>query len=82
LASSTIKLLLKRLRELRKAHGLTQEAFAERAGMSYKYYQALEGGRKLDPRLTTLERIAKVYGLQVHQLLNPTLSTRRKIRQT
>lgn len=69
--SSTLKRLLSRLKELRRLHGLTQEGFAERAGMSYKHYQALEAGRKPDLRLTTLERLAKAYGLEVFELLAP-----------
>jgi transcriptional regulator with XRE-family HTH domain len=54
-------------------HGLTQEAFAERAGMSYKYYQAVEAGRKEHLRLSTLERLAQAYGLEVYELLSPEL---------
>jgi hypothetical protein len=34
------------LKELRQRHGLTQEEFAEYAGISYKYYQQIEAGRK------------------------------------
>jgi len=47
--------------------------FAESAGMSYKYYQAIEAGRKPDLRLSTLERLAKDHGLEVCELLSPTL---------
>jgi transcriptional regulator with XRE-family HTH domain len=62
-------------------HDLTQEEFSEIAGISYKYYQALEGGRKGDPRLSTLERVAKVYSIGVHQLLAPQIP-RTKLRRT
>jgi len=71
LKSPILKRLLARLKELRRVHGLTQEQFAEKAGMSYKYYQAVETGRKADLRLSTLERLAKAYGLEVCQLLAP-----------
>jgi transcriptional regulator with XRE-family HTH domain len=71
-AKPALEQLLSRLRQLREKHGLTQEAFAELSGMSYKYYQAVEGGRKPDLRLSTLERLARAYGLEVHQLLSPT----------
>ena len=37
--------------------------------MSYKYYQAVEAGRKMELRLSTVERLAKAYGLEVHELL-------------
>jgi len=67
--SRTITPLLKRLRELRLRRGLTQEAFAERYGFSYKYYQAVEAGRKLDLRLSTLERLAEAHGMELWQLL-------------
>ena len=67
----TLATLVRRLRELRKANGLTQERFAERAGMSYKYYQAVEAGRKAELRLSTLERLASAYDLEVWQLLRP-----------
>ncbi len=69
----TLASLLRRLRELRDAHGLTQEAFAELAGMSYKYYQAVEAGRKKELRLSTLERLAAAYGIEVWELLAPPM---------
>ena len=50
---------------------LTQEVFAESAGMSYKYYQAVETGKKPDLRLSTLERLAKAHRLEFSQLLSP-----------
>ena len=61
--------LLKRLRRLRQRAGLTQEEFAERAGMSYKYYQQIESGRKSDLRLSTLERLARAHGMKLSSLL-------------
>jgi transcriptional regulator with XRE-family HTH domain len=69
----TLKRLLIRLRQLRRIHGLTQEAFAERSGLSYKYYQAVEAGRKRQLRLSTLEKLAQAYGMEVYQLLSPRL---------
>jgi transcriptional regulator with XRE-family HTH domain len=68
---TAIDLLLPRLKRLRVRQGLTQEAFAERAGISYKYYQQVEAGRKRELRLSTLERIAAAYGIGVHELLAP-----------
>jgi len=63
--------LIKRLRALREEHNLTQEAFAELSGISYKYYQAVEAGRKAELRLSTLSRLADAYGIEVWQLLAP-----------
>jgi len=70
---NTIVSLIQRLRDLREAHGLTQEGFAERAGISYKYYQAVEAGRKRELRLSTLERLANAYGIEVWELLAPAM---------
>jgi transcriptional regulator with XRE-family HTH domain len=59
MATASIDILIKRLRELRKKTGLTQEQFAERIGLSYKYYQQIELGNKRELRLSTLDRLAK-----------------------
>lgn len=67
----TVLRLLGRLKALRVERGLTQEQFAEQSGISYKYYQAVEAGRKRDLRLSTLERLAKAHKLEVWQLLLP-----------
>jgi len=61
--------LLKRLKQLRKSAGLTQEQFAERAGISYKYYQQIESGRKGDLRLSTLKRLADAHRIKLSNLL-------------
>jgi transcriptional regulator with XRE-family HTH domain len=76
LKNPTLNRLLPRLKQLRLMHGLTQETFAEKAGLSYKYYQAVEAGRKRELRLSTLERLAAAYGLEVFQLLAPELPRR------
>ena len=67
----TVQRLLGRLKALRVARGLTQEEFAEQSGISYKYYQAVEAGRKVDLRLSTLDRLAKAHGLEAWQLILP-----------
>ena len=67
----TLNRLLWRLKALRVEQGWTQEKFAEVAGMSYKYYQAVEAGRKRDLRLSTLERLASGHSLEVWQLITP-----------
>ncbi len=50
--------------------GLSQEAFAERAGLKYKHYQALEAGRKNEFHFSTFEKLAKACGLKPWELLN------------
>ncbi len=64
------KRLVARVREIREAMGLTQETFAERAGLAYKYYQSWEAGRKIDFRFSTLGKLAKACGLEPWELLN------------
>ena len=69
--TETVQRLLGRLKALRVESGLTQEEFAEKSGISYKYYQAVEAGRKKDLRLSTLDRLAAAHGLEPWQLLLP-----------
>ena len=69
--SITGKPLIARLRELRKRHSITQEKFSELSGVAYKYYQLIEVGHRIDMRLSTLEKMAKPYGIGVHELLAP-----------
>ena len=64
------KRLLARVKELRENLGLSQEAFAEKAGLKYKYYQHVEAGRKRDIRFSTLQKLAKACGLEPWELLN------------
>ncbi len=64
------KRLLARVKQLREALELSQEAFAERAGLKYKHYQAIEAGRKSDIRFSTLQKLAKACGLELWELLN------------
>jgi len=69
-ANDTATKLLARVKELREARGLSQEAFAEKAGLGYKYYQHVESGRRRDIRLSTIEKLAKACGLKLWELLN------------
>ena len=62
-----------RLKELRAASGLTQEAFAELAGMDYKTYQHIEAGRRPSVRLCTIEKICAAYRIELWQFFFPTL---------
>jgi len=64
------KRLLARVRELREAKDLTQAQFAERADIDYKYYQHLEAGRRIDVKLSTLQKLAKACGIELYELLN------------
>lgn len=59
----------KRLSELRKMQGLSQEAFAYKFGFDRTYIGMLERGEK-SPTLNTLERIAGSLNLTLSDLLN------------
>jgi transcriptional regulator with XRE-family HTH domain len=71
----TEKQLSKRLRELRHKAGLTQEAFAEQAKFSYKYYQGIERGQWTNLRLRTLQALADGYGISLSALLGDKCPT-------
>lgn len=58
-----------RVKELRLANGLTQEQFAERAGLDYKYYQHVEAGRRPNLGLDTLLKIARGADMDLWRLL-------------
>ena len=69
MAQDTADRLLARVKQRREGLGLTQEAFAERAGLGYKYYQSVEAGRRRDIRLSTIEKLAKACDLKLWELL-------------
>jgi transcriptional regulator with XRE-family HTH domain len=58
----------KRCRKLRHQAGLSQLDMAER-GFSLSHYQKIERGT-LDPRLSTLIKLAKCFGVSVSELVN------------
>ena len=58
----------RRLRELRKARGLTQEALAEAADLSGNYISDLELGLKV-PSLTILVRLSQALQVATPDLL-------------
>jgi len=73
----TVPELTARLKALRLQKGLTQEAFAESSGISYKYYQAVEQGLKKDLRLSTIIRLARAHDMEAWELLKPETGTAR-----
>ena len=76
--NSASKLFQKRIRDLRKSRGWTQEHAAEKCGIGYKLYQLYEIGIKKNPGLLTLEKIARGYEMELHELLNPAESPPRR----
>ena len=76
MTNDTANRLLARVKELREARKLSQEQFAEKAGLGYKYYQHIEdyqhieAGRRRDIRLSTLEKLATACGVKLPDLLD------------
>ncbi|MGW7531249.1 ATP-binding protein [Amycolatopsis sp. NPDC054798] len=62
------------LRAFRLRAGLTQEELAERSGISVSTIRGLETGKRRNPQLTSVRRLAQVLGLdpaEREQLLDP-----------
>jgi DNA-binding XRE family transcriptional regulator len=59
----------KRCKKLRHQAGLSQLDMVREHGFSLSHYQKIERGT-LDPRLSTLVRIAKSFGISVSDLVN------------
>jgi len=64
------KKLAKRLRDLRKQQGMTQERLAELSGIDYKHIQLLESKDPPAAKLDTLEKIAGAFKLKPSKLLD------------
>ena len=52
------------------AASLTQEQFSEPSGVTNKYYQLIEIGKRIDLRLSTLGKLAGAYRIGVHEQLS------------
>jgi transcriptional regulator with XRE-family HTH domain len=78
---SEIDKICSRLKQLRQRHGVSQERFAEIAGMSYKYYQHLEAGRKRRILLETVERLGEAYGIEAWQIIGPELPENTRLKE-
>ncbi|MCK5019786.1 MAG: helix-turn-helix transcriptional regulator [Candidatus Peribacteraceae bacterium] len=61
--------MAKRITELRLERGLTQEEAAKKCGLKYKYYQEYEGKSPRDMRLSTMEKVAKGFDVDIRELL-------------
>jgi transcriptional regulator with XRE-family HTH domain len=70
---SSDELLRLNLVRLRDRHNLTQEQAASLVGVGYKYYQAVEAGRRSQIRLVTLDKLARAFGLPGAALLLESL---------
>lgn len=58
-----------KLSELREAAGLTQAEAAKKAGMNKSSYSDLEHGRFASPTVSTLEKVAELFGVDACDLI-------------
>lgn len=69
LKPSTRRKFARRCKELRDAIGRSQMWVARNSDIGLSHYQRLESG-ELDPRLSTLLRLAEIYGVTVSALVD------------
>jgi len=62
--------LAKRLRQLRKKYGYTQQELSELADIDYKHIQRLESNNPSGAKIDTLEKLAKAFKIPLSKLLD------------
>jgi transcriptional regulator with XRE-family HTH domain len=67
--------LARRLAQLRERLFLTQRQLAQRAGLSPAIVQSLEQGQRLDPRLSTVLKLAQALGVSIGELIEEPAPT-------
>ncbi len=68
---SAIRLkLAKRIKQLRKKYGYTQDKLSELTSIDYKYIQRIEGKNPPALKIDTLERLAKAFKMPLSKFLN------------
>jgi len=68
--TNQIPSLAARVKRLREAAGLSQQALAMAAGLSISVVTQLEQGAKADPRISTVAALARALGVKVDDLIN------------
>jgi transcriptional regulator with XRE-family HTH domain len=63
-----------RVKELRRASGMSQEAFADHCGYARSYMSRVERGRA-NPSLDAIEALAAALGVEEKQLFEPATTT-------
>ncbi|WP_269526434.1 helix-turn-helix domain-containing protein [Coraliomargarita parva] len=76
---NSVERVATRTRELRQKHGLTQQELAEVADMSEKFIQQIEAQRKKEIWVSTVERIATAFGLELHEFFAPDIPENSKL---
>ncbi|MEM8873823.1 MAG: helix-turn-helix transcriptional regulator [Planctomycetota bacterium] len=61
-----------KIRQLREDLGLTQAEAAKRAGFhGHQQWYAVESGKRSDPSVSTIQRIAAALGVTIDELVTP-----------
>ena len=60
----------KKIRQLRKKRGYTQDKLAEITGIDYKYIQKIEGKKPPAIRIDTIEKLAKALSVSISKLVD------------
>ena len=68
------KLVGENTARIRKEKGLTQEALAEKSGLSQQYISGLENGLR-NPTIVTLFELASALGVSHLELLTPSANS-------
>lgn len=71
------KSLGQKLRAIRKAKGLTQEQVADKGGMNFKYYGAIERG-EINVTMKTVSNLARILNVRMGDLFAFDLSAQDK----
>ncbi len=66
---------MKRLRQMRTVRGLSLRALGDFSGVHYVSLAKMEAGR-LDPRLSSVRRVAKALGVTVSELIGEQPTTK------
>lgn len=66
---TALKCLQVNLKRIRLTQKLTQQEFAEKIGLDYKYYQRIETGKWPGLHLRTLDKLAKALKIEASDLL-------------
>ena len=61
-------MIILRLKELRLSKNITQIRIAKDSGLSQSYINELETGKKTNPTIQTLEKLAKALGVSIAEL--------------
>ncbi len=59
----------KRLKELRKKAGWSQQKLAEKAGLSYNVITKIEQGAAKNPNIQTIIKLADAFGISLDNLI-------------